>query len=848
MDKVSSMETNYKKLTAKYDNEKDQYENKIRQLNAKIESLQSDLDNEMEKNIILSSEYDDFKQQQREEIENLKDIISDLKIQASQTKANNENNKDETDHSKSANGNEDHALSSMFNDSLLLNNNQRKSYSFGNRNSNDNQNDVSQSQNENDNENNDESMKQDNENSNNKNEDVVDNLSSSMIQNSNNKRQFKYSPQIVDSVGYVRRRKKICSGWLSLKTPSTSNDGSVNTSEGLELDEEQRQRDEEQGMELEDEEEVDDDDEEVVNEEEDDDKEDDDEEMADKVKDIVVENDHLEVEETVMKSFVTPEKHHLRKPKEYFTPDYKRVVTKSENTPQRFQTKSPGLSEIDTSFSTPSKNNNIVTPMSIHSHSSAPFSAFSIPSPSKKQQNPQFAVYMHILTDPYINEEIEFLKVFNEEDDDGNAECYIKFFDTNKGVWNKYEYDDCFDIHSNQLLYNQIPIYIQHLCNGEDVNLLTFGFPHSEKNTLLFGTKYSWTGESSIGLSNSKLQNTITNHSIPFDINFLSSLLSFRMDNSSINAPIRLTAIQICNEDFYDLITNKKLRLRYSDKGVLLPNLKCLTIKKIEEYQKFLKTVNSNYNAHVGAKAASYYLFTVYVPFMYNYDENEPDEKFLYSKFTIINCPTQDTSNPRVLRSLTSVKEVLLAMKKKAKVIPYRSNKVTMLLKYFFTENSKINIMTFINNYDIALYDDMKSLVGFVNTLYMPLVSYLTFATPPKTKSSPSKNNDKDESVNDGDVGGNSNNKVDRKSGSGIKPKYDSDSKIPGRMSKKKDDKTKQSNINDDIFNENENENVEGEEKKESHIPAPKSKKKGNYIPSWFVTPPKNPVRKQKVG
>lgn len=98
-------------------------------MNAKLESIQSDLDNEMEKNIILSAEYDDFKQQQREEIENLKDIISDLKIQSSQNKINNENNKDLDDTethdftgpSEYSRDNMDNILSSQFNDSLAFN-------------------------------------------------------------------------------------------------------------------------------------------------------------------------------------------------------------------------------------------------------------------------------------------------------------------------------------------------------------------------------------------------------------------------------------------------------------------------------------------------------------------------------------------------------------------------------------------------------------------------------------------------------------------------------------------------------------------------------------------------------
>lgn len=826
-------------MTAKYDNEKDQYENKIRQLDAKLESLQSDLDNEMEKNIILSSEYDDFKQQQREEIENLKDIISDLKIQSSQTKRNNENNKDMeetethdfTEPSEYSSNNIDHILSSQFNDSLTFNKPRKSSTSSVSdkiiRNS-----ITMKSDND----------KEKNENNNLNDSDVVDNLSSSMIQNSNNKRQFKYSPQIVDSVGYVKRKKKICYGCLGFKSPNSSADDSrsvsTNYTENSQFEDESQQL---QHQQHDNEEEL----QEEQNKQEIEEEKEEEEKQPQIKKEIVVESQNLEVEETVMKSFVTPEKHQIRKPKEYFTPDNKRIVTLSENTPRRFKTKSPNVTDIDTSFGTPSTANeksNIVTPMSVHSESSIPFSNFDNPSPSRPQQNPQFAVFIHVLTDPYINEEIEFLKVFNEEDEDGKAECYVKFFDTNKGVWNRYEYDDCFDIHSNQLLYNQIPTYIQQLCSGEDVNLMTFGFPHSEKNTLLFGTKYSWSGESTSGLSNSKLQNTISNHSIPFDLNFLSTLLSFKL-NSGISTHVRLTGIQICNDEFYDLITNKKLRLRFSDKEVLLPNLKCLTIKKIEEYQKFLKIVTSNYNTHILPKSASYYLFTVYVPFMYNYDENEQEEKYIYSKFTIINCPTQDTSNPRILRSLTAVKEVLLAMKKKAKVIPYRSNKVTMLLKYFFTENSKINIMTFINNFDIALYDDMKSLVGFVNTLYMPLMDYLKYATPPRTKK-----NDKDDSV------------IESVKSSHVKPKYDKESKIPTRMSKKKNDKIKESNINDDIFNENEPAEEEQQQqkekenndssKKESHIPAPKTKssssKKENYIPSWFSPPPKNPIKKQK--
>lgn len=817
-------------------------------MNAKLESIQSDLDNEMEKNIILSAEYDDFKQQQREEIENLKDIISDLKIQSSQNKINNENNKDLDDTethdftgpSEYSRDNMDNILSSQFNDSLAFNTPRKSSTSSTShkiiRNSitikSDNENDKQ------DDNNNKEKNENENKNKNPNDSDIVDNLSSSMIQNSNNKRQFKYSPQIVDSVGYVKRKKKICYGVLGFKSPNSSVDDSrsvsTNYTENSQLEDESQQQHHDNEEELQEKQEIEEEvDEEGVEEEE-----------PQPKKEIVVESENLEVEETVMKSFVTPEKKsQIRKPKEYFTPDNKRIVTLSENTPRRFQTKSPNVTDIDISYETPATGNersSIVTPMSVHSESSVPFSSFDTPS-TTRQQNPQFAVFIHVLTDPYINEEVEFLKVFNEEDEDGKAECYVKFFDTNKGLWNKYEYDDCFDIHSNQLLYNQIPIYVQQLCNGEDVNLMTFGFPHSEKNTLLFGTKYSWSGESTSGLSNTKLQNTISNHSIPFDLNFLSTLLSFKL-NSGISSHVRLTGIQICNDDFYDLITNKKLRLRFSDKEVLLPDLKCLTIKKIEEYQKFLKLVTSNYNSHVLPKSASYYLFTVYVPFMYNYDENEPEEKYIYSKFTIINCPTQDTSNPRVLRSLTAVKEVLLAMKKKAKVIPYRSNKVTMLLKYFFTENSKINIMTFINNFDIALYDDMKSLVGFVNTLYMPLMDYLKFATPPRTKKS-----DKDDSV------------IESGKSSHIKPKYDKESKIPTRMSKKKNDKVKENNINDDIFNENEPMEEEQQQqkekdnndssKKESHIPAPKTKsssKKENYIPNWFSPPPKNPIRKQK--
>lgn len=385
-----------------------------------------------------------------------------------------------------------------------------------------------------------------------------------------------------------------------------------------------------------------------------------------------------------------------------FTEEIEKPRKSITNKKDDLSTPSPNKSDISTP--SPKKSDIPIPPSSKY--------AFNLPSSLLKKSinlptKLDWCCYLHVLI-PQVA--VEEGKAYLKPNEDNTVSLY----DIGKGIWNTIEFTYCYNNKNKKLLNREIDLYIDHMSNGNTINLFAFGVPHSDKNHLLFDSKMSFDDKE-------------FNYSIKgFDERIIQSLLSYVKKDDKHNS-LYISVVHACNEDIFDLVTNKSIRIRYSNNDVNIPDINKQEIKNITDYNKYMKIIDINYNSHIIPNSINYFILSIILR------KANDHNKITESKLNIINCPVQDPKNMKLVKSLSSIKDLLLSIKQKSKVIPYRTNKITMLMKNYITPLSIINIVTFVNTYNPQFYNDIKSAITLLSSFYLPYIPKSTKKSPQKT-------------------------------------------------------------------------------------------------------------------
>ena len=290
----------------------------------------------------------------------------------------------------------------------------------------------------------------------------------------------------------------------------------------------------------------------------------------------------------------------------------------------------------------------------------------------------------------------------------------VKYEKVHKFPFDKVYSDDS----TTKSVYDtSIKTHIMNIFNGNNFVCYAYGQTGSGKTHTIFGN------EKSIGL-------------IP-----LAALDIFSHINYT-SCVAKISAYEIYNDDAYDLLNNKEhVPLREGYNKIL--HIVGLTKLKVESYDQFsniLDTVLSMRNTGISSQndtsSRSHAIFELGI-----YEGERRKSKLLFvdlagserASQSICRNKVEYRENAHINKSLLALKECIRAVKSKKGHIPFRSSKLTTILKDSFTTNCSTLVIGTISPGNNNVIDGLNTLLYTSSIKYLKKIDYAS-RTPDITK------------------------------------------------------------------------------------------------------------------
>lgn len=281
----------------------------------------------------------------------------------------------------------------------------------------------------------------------------------------------------------------------------------------------------------------------------------------------------------------------------------------------------------------------------------------------------------------------------------------VKYEKVHKFPFDKVYSDDS----TTKSVYDKsIKAHIMDIFNGHNFVCYAYGQTGSGKTHTIFGN------EKSIGL-------------IP-----LAALDIFSYVNST-SYIAKISAYEIYNDDAYDLLNNKvNVPLREGYNKIL--HIVGLTKLKVDSYEQFsnvLRTILSMRNTGISSQndtsSRSHAIFELGI-----YEGEHRKSKLLFvdlagserASQSICRNKVEYRENAHINKSLLALKECIRAVKSKKDHIPFRSSKLTTILKDSFTTNCSTLVIGTISPGNNNVVDGLNTLLYTSSIKYIKKIDY----------------------------------------------------------------------------------------------------------------------------
>lgn len=262
-----------------------------------------------------------------------------------------------------------------------------------------------------------------------------------------------------------------------------------------------------------------------------------------------------------------------------------------------------------------------------------------------------------------------------------NAICPISIYDEgsvsakdHRESLKPYHFDYCFSPSHSQLSIFQFnePV-LTSVIDGYRICMLLYGSNKTGKTFTLNG--------------NIDINSNISNYGIvQMTIEYL---LNYKASCKDKTFEIYLTICEMVNDELYDLHSAKhsKITVAETSNNIQLTGNES---KSLNNFVEFITAYKTALASSISKDSHKFILIKT---------KRVTDIGIkVTGKLCFVDLASSDNKNKYVQSSLQSIKDVIRALKNKEKFVPYRSNKITLLLKEFLNVDSKLIILFHIEN------------------------------------------------------------------------------------------------------------------------------------------------------
>lgn len=269
-----------------------------------------------------------------------------------------------------------------------------------------------------------------------------------------------------------------------------------------------------------------------------------------------------------------------------------------------------------------------------------------------------------------------------------DKECSIKYDNRNICIEEKvYSLDHIYDVNSTQQdVYEELKPELEAVMEGYNICIFAYGQTGSGKTFTMSGNEHNE------GLMFKAMK----------EFKYIADMLKHQ--GFSINFTVKY--LEVYNETIIDLLTNQTVTISHDAKGITLKNCSSVEYKNIEEAlelikekSEFRKTGGTNCNSN---SSRSHSLFIVSVAI-------EGNNEVRHGSLCLIDLAGSErlslskAENERlketqfINKSLSTLGNVIVAMKKNEQHIPFRDSKLTHLMQDYLSGKSRISMIVHIN-------------------------------------------------------------------------------------------------------------------------------------------------------
>lgn len=275
---------------------------------------------------------------------------------------------------------------------------------------------------------------------------------------------------------------------------------------------------------------------------------------------------------------------------------------------------------------------------------------------------------------------------------------------TKDNTFKPFAFDECFGQNVNQEgIFDQLSHLAASVMNGYNVSVIAYGQTGSGKTYTMFGTK--------------------TQPGLIFRLT--EKIFDFIASSVNIQTSVRLSMIEIYNEEVYDLLgkeAKQKVKVNMAGDDIStdaseidIPDNDAVR-EWFEKGMEIRSTASTNANSE---SSRSHCILTLYID-QFNKETSETTTSKLYmvdlaGSERIAKTGAEGdrlTEAKHINKSLSALSDIMQALDKKSSHVPYRNSKLTMILKDSLNGNAKTILFCTLCPTDTQ-YEETLSTLGF---------------------------------------------------------------------------------------------------------------------------------------